>query len=323
MKKLGKDPLKILVVGDINADLSFFLAKLPSADDDIIAQSLHWSSGGAGLNSAVAYTHLGAATWLLGRVGRDPAAHVALQAADHAGVRLNLIQSDPTAPTGLCGVLVQTKGQRSMLSYRGANVACEPTALTPSLLADCALLSIAGHALLEAPQQTTALRAIELAELYAIPVVLDLCMPTIRAAGPLLLDLLPQLWLLTMNEEELRALLPGMNFQRALEQLVERGAYHLAIKRGAQGCTVLEGEQRFDVVPPAAHVVDTTGCGDAFTAAYAWALLHDAPLPDRAALANHLGAITATRHGGASAIPNRTELLNGLDARLHYLVAWR
>lgn len=311
----------IVVIGDINADLSFSLRALPREGDDIAAEGLRWNSGGAGLNSAIAYARLGARARLVGRVGSDPAAEVALRAARRAGVDLAHVQTDGTVATGLCGVLVTPGGQRSFVSYRGANVYCDPAAVTAGLLESCVLLSICGHALLEGPQRAATLRALELAEAVGIPVALDLCLPTIRAAGRLLLDLAPRIWLLTMNEDELRSLLPDMSLAQALAQLRERGTYHLAIKRGAQGCSVMEGRQRLDVLPPAVAVLDTTGCGDAFAAGYAWALLHGAALPACAALGNLMGALTATRAGAADALPTRSELAARLDYRLHYLLA--
>jgi ribokinase len=310
----------VTVLGDINADLSFALPIFPREGDDVPATSLHWCSGGAGLNVAVALASLGARARLVGRVGGDMAADVALRVARRAGVDLSLLQTDPEVATGLCGVMVSPGGQRSFLSFRGANVRCDPSAIGQSALAGCELLIVNGHALLEAPQRAAALQAIDIAAAAGIPCALDLCLPAIRSARQVIADLMPRLWLLTLNEDELRALLPGQSIQQAIAALIAVGLRAVAIKRGPQGCSVAHGQTRIDVLPPAVSVVDTNGCGDAFTAGFAWALLNGGDLTDCATLANLMGALTAARPGAADAIPTHPEIRGRLAPRMHYLI---
>ncbi|NTW01004.1 MAG: carbohydrate kinase family protein [Oscillochloris sp.] len=310
----------IAVIGDINVDLSFALPSFPQEGDDTPATALRWGSGGGGLNVAVALAQLGAHVQLIGRVGADPAANVALRTAQRAGVDLSLLQTDPEIATGLCGVMVTLGGQRSFLSFRGANIHCDTSTIHRSALTKCAMLIVSGYALLEDPQRAAAIHAFELAAAYHIPCVLDLCLPAIRLVRRLIANLMPQLWLLTLNEDELRALLPGQSIQQSLDTLIGTGLRAVAIKRGAQGCSVAYDATRLDMLPPAVTVVDTNGCGDAFTAGFAWALLCGGDLPDCAALGNVMGALAAARPGAADAVPTRAEIRSRLGQQFQYLL---
>lgn len=312
----------IVVLGDINADMTLMLPTYPAEGDDSTVQAIHWGSGGAALNVATTFAILGGRVRLLGRIGSDPAASVALRAAHVAGVDVSLVQQDAHIATGLCSAVVSASGQRTFFSFRGANVFFDPTAITPDVLDGVDLLYVNAHALLEGPQQTAALQAINIAVTQHIPIALDLGAPPARHCRAVILELLPHLWLLCMNEHELHLLLPDQRDSLAFEALQECGAAYVALKRGAQGCLLMSNDQRFTSLPPPVAVVDTNGCGDAFAAGCAWALLHHTHLYECAALANWLGALTATRCGSADALPTRTELAQRLDPALKYLLAF-
>jgi ribokinase len=310
----------VIVLGDINVDLTMQVPLYPNQGEDVAAQSLRWGSGGAALNMATMFARLGAPTQLIGRVGNDAPAAIALAMARSAGVQLPMVQHDPVAPTGICTSIVGPEGQRTFFTHRGANILLELDQFALQQIAASKLLVITAYALLEPQQRNAALLAINQAKVYSVPIVLDLCLPAVRNCGPLIDELLPDLWLLTANEAELQALLPGQSLSQASETLLLAGAQHTVIKRGKQGCNIIVRGSRLLVLPPAVNALDTNGCGDAFVAGYSWALLRDAELPACAALGNLLGALTATRPGSADALPTHAEILKHLDYRYHYLL---
>ena len=67
----------------------------------------------------------------------------------------------------------------------------------------------------------------------------------------------------------------------ALEELARRRGRLLVVTLGARGCVALGGPERIECdALPVAHVVDTTGAGDAFTAGFLCAYVRDVDLPD-------------------------------------------
>lgn len=277
--------MSILVVGDANLDLAGILTGFPAEGDDVALADLRWVSGGAAANVATGLALLGVSTRILARVGRDPAADVALAAARAAGVDLALVQVDGAMATGLCFAAVSPGGARTFFSFRGANVAlADPP---DDALGQATWLHVAGHALLAGRQRETTLRLLEAARRRALPVSLDLCLPLVRARAADTLALLPHCTIVFGNEAEIAA-----TDTEAISGL-------LVIKRGAHGCRVLATGNSFDCPGIPVIAVDTTGCGDAFVAGFLSAYRRNEPLERCAALANGLGALVASSVGAA------------------------
>jgi ribokinase len=302
--------MTILVVGDANADLSAALSRFPHEGDDAPIGALGWGSGGSAANVAAALALLGAPARLLARVGRDPAAEVALQVARDAGVELEGIQRDATLATGLCFAAISPGGERTFFSFRGANAALALGHSDETLLDGVAWLHVAGHALLEGPQRDTVhwLLAACAARAPRISVSLDLCLPLLRAWRGEVLQLLPDLDILFTNEPEVAALFPDLSYEAALGQMAQLNTQLAALKLGPRGCVIAGAGQQFAVPAFPVAAVDTNGCGDAFVAGFLHAHIRGATPEVCAALANAMGALVATRLGAAEALPNRAEL---------------
>ena len=299
----------VLVVGDANADLSAPLERFPLEGDDVPLASLSWGSGGAGTNVATGLARLGGAARLLARVGRDPAAEVALAAARAAGVDLAAVQRDPIQATGLCLAALSPGGERTFFSFRGANSALARPDGDP--LRGARWLHVCGHALLSGAQRETTRELVDEASRRDLPISLDLCLPLLRADPEAALGLASRMRVVFASDAELAALAGSPD--AALAALERRGAALAAAKLGARGSR-LAGAVRRAIPAFPAQARDTTGCGDAYAAGFILASLRGAP-PERAArLGSAVGALTATRRGAADALPTLAELRAFLTA---------
>jgi ribokinase len=82
----------------------------------------------------------------------------------------------------------------------------------------------------------------------------------------------------------------------------------VVVTLGAAGALVASADGENPVPPVMVDAVDTTGAGDAFTAALAWRLGAGASLADAAAYAARVGAVAVTRRGAQESFPTAAEV---------------
>lgn len=283
------------IIGDINVDVLMALAEWPCEGGDAHAHTVTWSSGGTGINSAVAVARMGGSVRLWGRVGSDSAATHALTIARATGVDLQGIQHDATIPTGLCVIPVTASGERTFLSYRGANQYWQFShdwPATPSWLHVC------GHALLSDPQKTNTIHALKHAQRHGWQTSIDLCAPLTDYFDAIINQLAHPLSVLLGNQVEM---------QRTTA-CHARAALVCITKQGAMGASVAVTNQVTHYPGFVVDAIDTTACGDTFASVCVWALTHGAPLADAVCVANAAGAITASRRGAADIVPTHHEV---------------
>ena len=309
---MGSDRSLVVVVGDINADIALTMAEMPAVGHDGQARSLRWGSGGGGVNASVAFRALGAPVRLVGRVGADPAGDVALRCALDRGVDCSHVTRVAGGATGLCTVLVTDDGHRTFLSYRGENALLETSAVSDEVLRGATLLYVSGYALLSPLQAEAVSRAIAWCASREVPVVLDACAMADQLRDAVDLGAAGHWMLVSANEDELKRLTGATTERRGVETLRASGVRWVAVKRGPRGCSLHGPGGHVDAEAPSVAVSDTTACGDAFSAACAWALCNGATASEAARLANALGAMTARQPGAADSIPTRDAVLREL-----------
>lgn len=293
----------LLVVGSANADLVIGVERRPGAGETVLGSDLAVHPGGKGANQAVAAARLGARTALLARVGDDGHGRLLLDSQRAAGVdTVGVLVGG--APTGVALITVDPSGDNSIVVSPGAN-----GRLTPGDVRSAVSLFHASRVVstqLEIPLETVVEVVRNLAP--GSRFVLNPSPPR-----PLPTEVLAACDPLIVNEHEAKVILGDACVSDAPEDwarlLLAKGPRSVVVTLGAEGSLVASSSGAVTrVASVKVDAVDTTGAGDAFTAALAFRLGAGSALPEAAAYASRVGAVAVTREGAQDSFPTAEEV---------------
>ena len=290
----------ILVVGGLNMDLVIQTPRYPEYGENLIGSDFNTYPGGKGANQAVAAARLGASVKLVGRVGTDAFGDTLLQTVTQSGVETSYIRRDAQAATGVAVIIVDSRGQNTIVVAHGANdhLTPEDVSAAEEAFKQASVLVLQ----FEIPLPTTA-RAIQLARDHGARVVLNPGPARIVDAA-----FLSKVDYLIPNQNELATLTGVTSISEAANALSSWGVKQVVVTLGSEGVLVVKDDR--EVTLPAHHVqvVDTTAAGDSFVGAFAVALNEGLPTRQAAAWANAAGALAVTKAGAQPSLPTRAEL---------------
>ena len=256
----------IVALGDILVDVTSLLeGPIAYGADTFVRTSV--SPGGSAANFAVWASRLGADVGFIGKVGGDVLGRYLRDDLHAEGVVASVAIGPET--TGICLALVDDRGERSMLPDRGASGRLAVTDLDWGLLDRARLLHLTGYSFLNEPCRGAALAAARRVKRHGGTVSLDTSSCSVlRGLGAgVFRELSEDAHILFPNLEEARVLTGEPEPDRALRTLAE--IYEVvALKLGAEGARGIAEGEVVACPAPRASVVDTTGAGDAFAAAF-------------------------------------------------------
>ncbi|MEO7222242.1 MAG: PfkB family carbohydrate kinase, partial [Devosia sp.] len=234
--------------------------------------------GGSAANHAVWLGSLGMNVTFVSRVAaadRDGA----LAYFGSRGVNA-LLAGDPDLPSGVLISIVDADGERSFLTDRGANLNLSADDLPFSLLDGTSLVVVSGYSFFTEGPRTAVTALLKQARERKIPTAVDpASVGFLREVGPeSFLKWTQGTGTIFANLDEALELTGSVDLNLQMQTL---GRFYdrVVIKRGVAGAAV--GSRKgvaLSMPAPMSDVIDTTGAGDAFAAAFLAAELSGKPL---------------------------------------------
>jgi len=263
-----------------------------------------------------AAARLGASTGFVGTVGQDPFGDCITSRLTDDGVDIMGVRERQDLLTGIAFVAYASDGSRSFCFHMAQAAASQVDweQIPDGYLDDVRYLHIMGSALSASQSMRQACyRAARHVSANGGTVTLDpnlrpellppdqiraVCQPILDVAGIVL-----------PSGEELTALTGTATPEAGAEHLLANGIDLVALKRGAEGCTLYTAQESVSIDAYQVQEIDPTGAGDCFDAALIVALGEGWSLATAGLFANAVGGLATTERGPMEGAPFRDAVL--------------
>ena len=296
---------KIVVVGSCNTDMVIKTDRLPVPGETILGGTFFMNPGGKGANQAVAASRMGGKVTFISKTGNDVFGKQSVMLYESENINTDYIFSDPSQPSGIAMITVDSNGENCIVVASGANASLSPADMNKAIgeieSSDLVLMQ------LEIPIETVEYVA-EIASKKGIRVILN---PA--PARALSNKLLQCLYIIIPNKVEAE-ILSGIKVtdfntaRQAADIISSRGVDNVVITLGMQGALIKANGEYHYVESYQVDTVDTTAAGDSFCGAFCVGLSEEKSILEAVKLAARAAALTVTRMGAQSSIPYRSEL---------------
>lgn len=296
---------KVTVIGSFAVGLTLRADRFPTKGETLIGRDFDQGPGGKGSNQAVEAARLGADVEFVGLIGQDAFGEIATNLYKAEGVGTTYFQRTPDRNTGLGFIVLNAEGDNFIILDPGANGLFSPTHVDQA--ASRIRESKVVLTQLEIPV-ATAMHAMKLGRAAGALTILN---PA--PAAPVPPGAFANIDIVTPNHTELRILLGRQpddptDSKDLCNEMLNDGVKTIVLTQGAEGALIVTKDGTQAMPAKKVSVVDTTGAGDAFSAALSVILAEGGSLNQAVSYAIAAGGLACTKLGVIPALPYRAEV---------------
>lgn len=258
--------MKIATVGVHVLDTHVIgIASIPDGSEGQLVETIRLSPAGTAGGTAVVLSRLGAEVLSFGAVGADPIGATLLALLEQEGVGVAGLVRKADQQTSASVIPVRPNGDRPAWHCIGANGAFTLDDLDLGDLDAITHLHLGGPEFLGGE---AAGRLLAHARSIGATTSLDVLAPGDPDLLAWIADALPHTDYLLPNDEQVLGFTGAATLEDGARVLLDAGVGCVAVTQGARGALVVTPDETIEVPAHSIDVVDTTGCGDAFSAGF-------------------------------------------------------
>jgi sulfofructose kinase len=293
-------PIDMLAVGGIDADMVLTVDQLPSHDEKVMGMLVGWMAGGPAANCACVASRLGLRAAALAMVGDDRSGQMIIDGYAEFGVDISLIEVVPGATSPFTVILVPPTGEKAIVVVPGTPPSYRMDRVERALRQTRVMYMMPGA-------QAQFLELARLARACGAEVMIDV-ESTVGIDPSSLRRVLAAVDIASFNRDGFIAAAGEQPTADSVRRLLGYGPHTIVVTLGAQGALAAMAGRVARRPGYCVQVVDTTGAGDTFNAAFLSATLAGIALEQRLRFANAAAALSVTGMGPRGRLPTRQEV---------------
>ena len=247
-------------------------------------------SGGSVANTVAGFAILGGSASYIGRVKDDQLGEIFVHDMRSLGVDVRTAPAKDGAPTARSHVLIDPEGQRTMNTYLGACTELGVADVTAESVGTPKVVLLEGYVWDIPEGPALAAEAVRIAKANGSSVALSLsdsfCVERHRDAFARFVE--DDADIVFADDDEVMALYGVDSFEDVLSA-IDGSDTLFVMTRSEKGSVVVQGDTRIvQTAQPIEQLIDTTGAGDAYAAAFLYGWTNGRPLDECARLGTHV-----------------------------------
>ncbi|MFF4029124.1 carbohydrate kinase family protein [Streptomyces sviceus] len=264
--------------------------EIPEGQGATLVEDIRMTAAGTAAGTALTLAKLGASVRTAGAIGTDPTGDLLTQLLDRAGIDTSLLVRRTDTSTSATVLPIRPNGDRPTLHLLGANITYGLDDVPWDAVAEASHLHLGGPELIGAE---AAARILAHAKEHGVVTSVDLLAPGYLGTFDQIEPLLPYVDFLLPNDDQVLGFSEEEDLVTGAKRFLAGGVGLVAVTRGADGALLVTAEGTETVPAFEVEVVDTTGCGDAFSAGFLRGMSLDRTPREAAILGSAAAALVA------------------------------
>ena len=239
--------------------------EIPEGQGGTLVEQIRITAAGSAGGTAITLAKLGAEVRSAGAIGTDPVGDMLVALLERDGIDTSLLVRREDLQTSASVLPIRPTGERPAFHVVGANASYGPDDAPNDEIASATHLHLGGP---EFMGGEAAAKILSPARENGVVTSADILAPGDPGLLEWIAPALPHLDYLLPNDEQILGFTRASDLAEGCRALVERGVGCVAATCGADGAIVVDSDSEGRVPAFEVDVVDTTGCGDAFSAGF-------------------------------------------------------